>query len=489
MKKSLYFISLILLIHVYYSCKRDMPLRNNDEQFSNVKPWFNSYIANGVNPLFLNAIYHWDKASIFTFKNGYKVFTVPITERKQNPAYNGRRILYLYPWKNGKGFYATIFELIPTLEHLQANKGNIDLHKFTGFISTWDLKKGFVRGSKFTNGLSEKNINIEVKNSFLISKIKSQSNSNTPITLPNVTVIGFLPGPNLGSYLLTLMNSSGYSTSYLWSGGDQNNPCEYSGCGFSENPYDYFDSNTINLISQKLLDQQWQIENVKDSTNNPCVTDVVNQLSILNENLPVLIRNFFSSNGNFSMTLKMADLGQGSGGITYSNISSSEFEVKINSYFNEATNLALATTIMHEAFHCQLMSWFREAIINNNQVLKEQLAAQYGYIFSQEIISIDSSLAPIVHGGNTTQHQDIVTRYKDLISEALFQFAQSKGIDVDLNYCKDLAWSGTFDSRAFQELPYNDQLRIVNRVNAEKDPSGNKEININEYKAKGHQCK
>jgi hypothetical protein len=104
------------------------------------------------------------------------------------------------------------------------------------------------------------------------------------------------------------------------------------------------------------------------------------------------------------------------------------------------------------------------------------------------MISLDSSLAFIVNGGNATQHQDIVNRYKDIIADALYQFAQSKGISIDLNYCKDLAWSGTFDSKAFKDLPYSDQERILERVNAEKDPTGDKGVNTTDAEPKGHPC-
>jgi hypothetical protein len=39
-------------------------------------------------------------------------------------------------WKNGKGYYATVFELIPSLEHILTNNGNIHLETFSGYIST-----------------------------------------------------------------------------------------------------------------------------------------------------------------------------------------------------------------------------------------------------------------------------------------------------------------------------------------------------------------
>ena len=429
MRKLLLLLSVLILSLFYYSCQReDSYLKNEGAPISKARNWFSNYLSQPVNPLFSNVNYHWDRASIFTFKNGYKAVTVPITERRQNPAYGGRRILYLYPWKNGKGYYATVFELIPSLQHVLTNKGNINLKTFSGYISTWDLRKGFVRGAKFTDGIAETNIQIEVKSSSLATRTTTTQRTSGP-DLPPVTVTAYVPGPNWGSYWITLTNSLGYSTSYLWDGGGGGNPGEYSGCGYSENPYDYFDPNTVNQISQELLDEQWLDENVKDSTNNPFASNVINSLSAINDKLPALVRNFFSSDANFSMTIKMDNNsnwgynGQApEGGHTVTNISSNSFEVYLNSYYSNVTDLGTAATIIHEAFHCQLMNWYRKAITNNDQARREQLASEYGYLFPPDF-NTDSSLNYIVNGGNPTQHQDMINRYQNTIAEALYQFA------------------------------------------------------------------
>lgn len=184
----------------------------------------------------------------------------------------------------------------------------------------------------------------------------------------------------------------------------------------------------------------------------------------------------------------MANLGQGKGGTTKANVTTSSFDVKVNNYFNNATDLSRAATIIHEAFHCQLMSWFREAITNNDASRKQQLATDYGYLFSTEILSMDSSLSYIVNGGNPTQHQDMINRYRSVIADAIYVFAQAKGIpNVTLDYCKDLAWTGTFDSKAFANLSTTDKERILGRVNAERDPYGNN-VNINSVTPKGNIC-
>lgn len=470
---------------IYFSCQREIPMiKNNNLQISSAHQWFDNYLKKEATmPIFDHLIYHWDKASSLTFRNGYQVITVPITEVNQNPAYQGRRVLYLYPWKNGKGFYSTIFELIPTREHQKNNNGNVSLKTFDGYISTWDLKKGFVRGAKFEKGIAEKNIKIQLSSPKQLSAAQRSSGE----TLPEVIVYFSGPGDNI--YWILLLNGMANSTPYLWDGGGGYNPCEYTPCVNQEEPADYFDPKVINDVIEDLTDKQWLEEKVKDSTDNPCASDAINKLSSISDKLPELIRSFFNSDANFSMTIKMGDLGLGAGGSTTPNVTTNDFNVTLNSVFNDRTDLSYAATIIHEAFHCQLMSWFRETIRDNNQTVKEQLASDYGYLFSSEMISMDSSLAAIVNGGNPTQHQDMVNRYKDKIAEALYQFSQSKGINIDMDYCKDLAWTGTFDSRAFNNLPFNTRERILERVNAEIDPTGSKNINVSEATPKGKSCK
>jgi hypothetical protein len=493
MTKNLIFLFLFISTLFFFACRRESQFFDKEKvQIDNAKTWMEKFITtNQVNPMFDNIIYHWEKASNFRFKNGYNVITIPITYLNQTPLYTGRQVLYLYPWKNGKGYYSTIFEIFPDISHVKKNKGDIDLKTFSGQICAWDLLKGFVRGATYVNGSAQRNIIVKYdKNRTLDYNTNQQLGAIVnSTTLPSVTVTAFRPAPNWGFFWVTLMNNLGYSTSLLWDGGGSN-PCEYTGCG-SENPVDYFDPNTINKVSQELIDKQWVDEKVKDSTDNPCVSDALSTLSSIDEKLPKLIRSFFNSDANFSMTLTMENLGAQKGGTTTPNTSTSDFNVSINKYFSDATDLALATTIIHEGFHCQLMSWFREAVKNNNLTLQKELTTQYGYLFTSEFTSLDNSLAYIVNNANATQHQDMVNRYINMIAEALNEFAKARGITgIDLEYCKDLAWSGTMDSKAFKELPQDDQERIVDRVNAEKDPRGNKGLNTkDEVPAKGKPCK
>lgn len=233
----------------------------------------------------------------------------------------------------------------------------------------------------------------------------------------------------------------------------------------------------------EILDLQWMQQNVKDSANDPCITNALNTLTTISSKFPTLIRSFFEETPNFNMTFKKytnstwkeSALGvtPPEGAITTENINTNVFNVKINKYYERCTDLGLAATIIHEALHCQLLNWYRLAYFSpDSTAIRISLATQYGYLFPPPNISVttDSVLRAIVNS-QAAQHQDMVIRYKNDVGNALYQFALSKNINVDLAYCMDLAWTGCFDSRAFTTMnTQNERDRIYNRCMAEKDP-------------------
>lgn len=292
-------------------------------------------------------------------------------------------------------------------------------------------------------------------------------------------------------------------TEFLGCEDNYDGPPIYGGSGGGPDVGDYpnLHSPSYHYQTQEEQDEEWMENNVKDNTNNPCVKKVLESLKAMTGKLPAVMRDFFSENGNFTMTFEMENISTWTsngmppaGAHTIVNTTSNAFQIRINSYYDEITDLGLAATIIHEAFHCQLMNWFREAVVNNDQARKEQLAKDYGYVFGTEITDIDNSLANIVNGGNPAQHQDVVNRYQESIAKALKQYADLNQINVTLDHCKKLAWVGTFDSKAFNDLRSWEQENIRDAVNAEKDPTskltdGTSTVNENNISAKGQKCK
>lgn len=263
--------------------------------------------------------------------------------------------------------------------------------------------------------------------------------------------------------------------------------------------------------TQEQLDSLWMENSIKDSSIDACIANVLASLKNINVKFPPLVRGFFSVQPEFKMTLKKyvnsnwdqsgVSPAPPEGAITATNYTSNTFNVAINRYFSDCTDLGLAATLIHEALHCQLMNWYRLAYFSPDSTsIRVSLATNYGYLFPPPNIeaNLDSILRVIIMGQNPSQHQDMITRYKNDVGNALYQFALSKGINVTLDYCKDLAWTGCFDSKAFSDLSSTEQDRIKDRCFAEKDPyssltftdnSNNTfTVNSNNHPRKGNPC-
>lgn len=238
-------------------------------------------------------------------------------------------------------------------------------------------------------------------------------------------------------------------------------------------------------------DEVWMDNNIIDSTNNPCVSNVLDKLKLIRETLPRLIRDMFGENGTpaFTMIFKMDNIvpvnnQMPEGGHSNFVFGSTTFDVFINSYYQNATDLGLAATILHEALHCQLYYMYNASL--NNPTMLTELASTYGIIFP-EVFQGNSDLEAIINGLNPAQHQAIIDLFSTHLSNALYQFAISQGIQISKDECEDLAWTGAFDSKAFTSMDFNHKQRILNAVNAEKDPYG-ENANVNSQQAKGDPC-
>jgi len=363
MRKLIIFFSILIISFSYYSCKRELLFNNTDSRkINNAKIWFENFLkANTIDPIFKNIDYHWDKASKFIFKNKYEAITIPITEINQNPEYYGKRILYLFPWKNGKGYYSSIFEVIPELTHLKNNFGKINLKKFDGIITTWDLKTGFLKGIKYEAGTGVSYIKIELKKNITTS-LSQQSNSVTKSTnLPPVTVIGYIPSANWNSFWTSLMGSLGYNTSSLWGGSDVN-PCEYSGCGSSENPGDYIDPNSfVEPNNNDDNDGVAEIKDITDNVDDPCLKGTLDHVnsSSLGNGITDILYNTFSGTKDFNISFHDNALNNNmKDGKTHSVVWPSgrmDFDITLNTEtLPEASKEFTAATIYHEIIHAYL---------------------------------------------------------------------------------------------------------------------------------------
>ena len=254
-------------------------------------------------------------------------------------------------------------------------------------------------------------------------------------------------------------------------------------------------------------DVAWLYQNLLDTTTNPCIDSTLATLRLMDTTIPKLIRSFFGESPAFKMVIGTEyydtwDIlgnnayGAPRGGKTIDNTMNDTFVVKINTYYNKATDLATAATIIHEAVHCQLLNWFRHMILLNDTVKATQVAKDFGWVFTKEISGYNPAYHNIILINPPTEHHHVMAdHFIALMARALENFGHKKGINAPYSYYEKLAWSGLLDSRAFKALSTNRRLAIEEVINAEKDPNSsllnpytNQPINYENITPKGRRC-
>jgi hypothetical protein len=356
MKKMYIFFLLLIMGVLYLSCRRELTLSSRNESKINLaKTWFDTYQkTTAILSMYKNTRYHWDKANVFTYENGYQAITVPVTEINQNPDYRGKRSLYLFPWKNGKGYYTTLFEFLPEENHLKEHNGNFDLKTFDGIIASWDLKTGFTAGIQYKNGVVNQRANIVFK------KRHDLVTQTVNSTLPTVTVTGYIPAANWGFFWVTLMNSFGYSTSILLGGGG-NNPCEYGGCN-NNDPYANFDPNAFTEPDNNDdNDDEAEVKDITKNVDDPCLSATLDAATAdnMSNKISDMLHNTFGGKADLNINFLDDNLNDPmkDGKTTpfvYSN-GRIDFNVTLNTgVLLDASKEYTAATIYHEIIHAYL---------------------------------------------------------------------------------------------------------------------------------------
>lgn len=154
--------------------------RPQEEKIINAEKWFNAYkskastnksVGGDFNKAFKNIDYYWENASVIELEDNSTGIAVPIKDNPEDPNYKGQKMLYLYP--SDSQYQSVIQEIFPdsknNIDDNEKKEGFDDLNSFSGYVITWDLKKGFVKGAKFENDIITQDI-ISVKMVFDIDK-------------------------------------------------------------------------------------------------------------------------------------------------------------------------------------------------------------------------------------------------------------------------------------------------------------------------------
>jgi hypothetical protein len=262
--KSKIFIGLLCFVVAFnLSCKREVLTKSNRQNslISKEKVWFEEYYSRlaSIDEEFSNIDYRWDLARLKKYENGYSYTIVPMLNKKTVTNYLGVQNLMIFP-RNDGSFFVRVFYSIPETDYFRSKKGHPSAKDFTGFISYWDLQKGFVKGAQTKNG--------EIIGGIEMSKVTTEiSNANVVASTNSIAVRGVRVTGSTGdniwvSFTNAVLNA--LSQQLLNPGpGPQQNPCEYSGV-CNNTIYSAYDASFFDLIED--------IDIIVDLIDDPLLT-------------------------------------------------------------------------------------------------------------------------------------------------------------------------------------------------------------------------
>ncbi|MNQ65316.1 hypothetical protein D3C85_797690 [compost metagenome] len=118
--------------------------------------------------------------------------------------------------------------------------------------------------------------------------------------------------------------------------------------------------------------------------------------------------------------------------------------------FRDATDLSWAKTILHEAVHAYLVTYFK--------VDRPGWLATYPAMVQDWGVRNDL---------NAVHHEEIARSLVKSIGVALEAYGVSQGYNLTKQFYEDMAWGGLQESNAFKALPKSDQNRILNTLSVE----------------------
>jgi len=454
------------------------------EKITDAQKWFSTYKSKSgtgksadddFNKVFRNIDYYWENATVVTLEDNTTAVAVPIKDTPEDPEYKGQKMLYLYP--SDSKYQSVIQEIFPDskaeIDDSEKKEGFADLKSFSGFIITWDLKKGFIKGARFKNDTITaivKDVRMEFdsdapakgKSTGKMAPIEDDGyvygNEDEVVTrggsayaLNNVIVTQKSPAPSFTPIERYNFNIGGGSDlkDYL------NTPTG-AGRGGITPPISAPSPAEIAAAIQKQI----------YADNLPaCLKNILNDLVKINAGPGNMIVKFAGEEAtgyNWTMLQGANELGvSGNTLSTYNETTGITTTFDIIQYPN-ATELGWAKTMLHESIHAYLTTYYK--------LQARGYIGEYPKLFQDWCANGNKDL-------NKYQHEEIARNLVKYFGDALESYGISKGYNLNKQFYQDMAWGGLLEIDAFKNLPQADRIRISNTINIEMsgmDDLGNK---------------
>lgn len=195
-------------------------------------------------------------------------------------------------------------------------------------------------------------------------------------------------------------------------------------------------------------------DKIKDSLKHDCLIKLFNAIKNLKSgNIATIISNLSGAIPSYNWTISEGTLAAKVNGLTTYKAGVASTKIDYDK-LKGATDIAVIRTMIHEAIHAYLSTYFYNDLANFSKTYPQQL--EY---FLQ-------SKSPDL---NDAQHVVMAKAFIADIASASKAVAKSLGYNnIDDLTFEDLAWGGLTDTKAFQSLSADDQKRINDRVTAEQ---------------------
>ncbi|WP_025142346.1 hypothetical protein [Pedobacter jeongneungensis] len=198
---------------------------------------------------------------------------------------------------------------------------------------------------------------------------------------------------------------------------------------------------------------------------SPCASSVMHSLMYQTEGSVVaMIQKISGEVPGYSWTLKAGNLAVDTNGETKKSNGGATTTIDVSKYTN-GTDMALARTLLHEAVHAYLVSYFTKNNTLANLSYPEMLV---------EWIKLEKKDMNVLH------HIEITTEFKSDIAKGLMEYGDlhnytfSSTVEKNQFY-SDMAWGGLEATPAYKALSNTEKNRIQDTIQAEqygKDRNG-----------------
>lgn len=242
-----------------------------------------------------------------------------------------------------------------------------------------------------------------------------------------------------------------------------------AGCRTSEDPCN--PDGTIGVIEPPVSVPEMIENHINDIDLSPCSKNILDRLKNLEQSDIKKIMEKFNATKDYEVDIRAVDEnlgintqaltnwfgGTGSSRVPYN------YWIKIkNDYLNQATDLSVASTILHEMVHAYFLSLIDDCNIENDCELLQSFPDLWNYYVAHNNQGV---------AGGISQHNQMAASYVRILAVALQEFHTGEIVADDEEpeqLYKDLAWDGLEGTIPFNNLDSLEQIRIQKVNDAER---------------------